>query len=173
MSLPAGIMGVLELSRAEHVEQLRNNKLSYTVASCWSLSYIISWCTQTWISWLSNMVQLTSAAFLPSCTACVCFWTVFEFIFHHHIYWSCWIFSTWLFKWKEFGFFTSFKNTSSRYILQATWSAWHTKQKSLSESVWHFSFLLYIFRVLYMLVLQVIFFTSVKTALIKHRFHVR
>ena len=29
-----------------------NNKLSYTVASCWSFSYIISWCTETW--WTSN-----------------------------------------------------------------------------------------------------------------------
>jgi len=36
--------------RSKHVEQPRNNKLSYTVASCWSFSYIISWCTKTWIS---------------------------------------------------------------------------------------------------------------------------
>jgi hypothetical protein len=34
----------------EHVEQPRNNKLSYTVASCWSFSYIISWCMETWMS---------------------------------------------------------------------------------------------------------------------------
>jgi len=27
--------------RSKHVEQPRNNKLSYTVASCWSFSYII------------------------------------------------------------------------------------------------------------------------------------
>jgi len=36
--------------RSKHVEQPRNNKLSYTVASCWSFSYIISWCTEPWIS---------------------------------------------------------------------------------------------------------------------------
>ena len=39
-SLPAGIMGVLEY-RSKHVEQPRNNKLSYTVAFCWSYAYII------------------------------------------------------------------------------------------------------------------------------------
>jgi hypothetical protein len=27
--------------RSKHVEQTKNNKLSYTVASCWSFSYII------------------------------------------------------------------------------------------------------------------------------------
>jgi len=36
--------------RSKHVEQPRDNKLSYTVASCWSFSYIVSWCTETWIS---------------------------------------------------------------------------------------------------------------------------
>jgi len=36
--------------RSKHVEQPRNNKLSYTVASCWPFSYIISWCTEPWIS---------------------------------------------------------------------------------------------------------------------------
>jgi hypothetical protein len=45
MSLPTGIMEVLEHSldapddeqkyRSKHVEQPRNNKLSYTIASCW------------------------------------------------------------------------------------------------------------------------------------------
>jgi hypothetical protein len=34
----------------KHVEQPRNNKLSYTFASCWSFSCIVSWCTETWIS---------------------------------------------------------------------------------------------------------------------------
>jgi hypothetical protein len=28
--------------RSKHVEQPKNNKLSYSVASCWSFSYIIS-----------------------------------------------------------------------------------------------------------------------------------
>ena len=39
MSLPAVIMGVLDDERkyrSKHVAQPRNNKLSYTVASCWS-----------------------------------------------------------------------------------------------------------------------------------------
>jgi len=36
--------------RSKHVEQPRNNKLSYTVESCWPFSYIISWYTETWIS---------------------------------------------------------------------------------------------------------------------------
>ena len=63
-SLPAGFMGELEVPtthvyntrdckysldapdderkyRSKHVEQPRNNKLSYTVASCWSFSYIV------------------------------------------------------------------------------------------------------------------------------------
>jgi len=56
MSPPPGIMGVFELSsntsmipddpdderkyRSKHVEQPRNNKLPYTVASCWSFSNI-------------------------------------------------------------------------------------------------------------------------------------
>jgi hypothetical protein len=54
MSLSAGIMGVLfqrshdtrdapddeRKYRSKHVEQPRNNKLSYTVASCWSFSCI-------------------------------------------------------------------------------------------------------------------------------------
>ena len=35
---------------SKHVEQTRNNKLSYTAASCWSFSQIISWCTEPWIS---------------------------------------------------------------------------------------------------------------------------
>jgi len=35
--------------RSKHVEHSRNNKLSYTVASCWSFSYIISWCTEPWV----------------------------------------------------------------------------------------------------------------------------
>jgi hypothetical protein len=35
---------------SKHVEQPRNNKSSYTAASCWSFSYIISWGTETWIS---------------------------------------------------------------------------------------------------------------------------
>jgi len=38
---------------SKHVEQPRNNKLSYTVASCWSFSYIVSWCTETWILWMN------------------------------------------------------------------------------------------------------------------------
>ena len=55
ISLPAGITGVFEQHshdtrdapddvrkyRSKHVEQPRNNKLSYTVASRWSFSYII------------------------------------------------------------------------------------------------------------------------------------
>jgi hypothetical protein len=54
-SLPTGVMVVLELIapdderkyRSKHVEQPRNNKLSYTVPSCWSFSCIISRCTET------------------------------------------------------------------------------------------------------------------------------
>ena len=46
MSQPADIMGVLDDDerkyRSKHVEQPRNNKLSYTVASCWSFSYIVT-----------------------------------------------------------------------------------------------------------------------------------
>jgi len=52
MSLSAGIMGVLEHDldapdderkyRWKPVGQQRNNKLSYTVAPCWSFSYIVS-----------------------------------------------------------------------------------------------------------------------------------
>jgi len=36
--------------RSKHVEQPRNNKLSYTVASFWSFSHNISWCTEPWIA---------------------------------------------------------------------------------------------------------------------------
>ena len=36
--------------RSKHVEQPRDNELSYTVASFWSFSYIISWYTEPWIS---------------------------------------------------------------------------------------------------------------------------
>jgi len=32
---------IFSLYRSKHVEQPRNNKLSYTVASCWSFLYII------------------------------------------------------------------------------------------------------------------------------------
>jgi len=48
----------------------------------------------------------------------------------------------------------------------------HGTKKSLSESLWRFNFLVYIFIVLHKLVLQV-FFSSVKSALIKDRFHGR
>jgi len=47
--------------RSKHVEQPRNNKLSYTVASCLSFSYIIFWCTEPWISSL-----LTKQCAVPS-----------------------------------------------------------------------------------------------------------
>jgi len=51
--LPAGFMGELELtiiSSNSPMKRPRNNKLSYTVASCCSFSYIISWCRVPWIS---------------------------------------------------------------------------------------------------------------------------
>jgi len=34
-------LAALHVSSSKHVEQPRNNKLSYTVGSCWSFSYII------------------------------------------------------------------------------------------------------------------------------------
>jgi hypothetical protein len=51
--------------RSKHVEQPRNNKLSYTVASCWSFSYIISWCTEPRIS--SQLVSKIMTVCLYSC----------------------------------------------------------------------------------------------------------
>jgi hypothetical protein len=85
MSLPAGIMGVLEQHfhdtsqqrhtcvvpeavmqlnasdderkyRSKHVEQPRNNKLSYTVASCLSFSYIII--IYAWHNFLMQSTEL-------------------------------------------------------------------------------------------------------------------
>jgi len=35
---------------SKHVEKPINNKLYYIVASWWSFLYIISWCTERWIS---------------------------------------------------------------------------------------------------------------------------
>ena len=50
---------------SKDVKQPRNNKLSYTVASCWSYSYIISWCTEPWLSRKAN---------LPGTTRQIDFW---------------------------------------------------------------------------------------------------
>jgi len=44
--------------RSKHVERPGNNKLFYTLASCWSFSYIISWCTEPWIYKKNNEIDV-------------------------------------------------------------------------------------------------------------------
>jgi hypothetical protein len=45
--------------RWKHVEQPKNNKLSYRVTSCWSFSYIVSWCTEPWISIVKHFRKMS------------------------------------------------------------------------------------------------------------------
>jgi hypothetical protein len=60
--------------RSKHVEQPRNNKLFYTVVSCWSFSYIISRCTEPWILNLLEYCIGHQAMYVT--TACALSWLI-------------------------------------------------------------------------------------------------
>jgi hypothetical protein len=72
-SLPAGCIYSLDAPdderkyRSKHVEQPRNNKLSYTVAS-WSFSYISENCL---LVYCVACLQLNAPVTVEQCTACV------------------------------------------------------------------------------------------------------